>query len=136
VPNRIVKRPAGSVTDRHSHAADHPARPPLAHLVRLPQMGDGLSLDSGRHHFFDSRSFNAALSSIESANSFFNRAFSPSTRLRLTAWLSQHRRHPPRAEERPGREQLVDPPYQRRIAIIIGGGRRRSIDALRRLMVQ
>jgi hypothetical protein len=54
--------PAGSVTDRHPHATDHPARPPLAHLVRLPEMGDGLSLHSGRHHFFDSRSFSAALS--------------------------------------------------------------------------
>jgi hypothetical protein len=71
--------PAGSTTDRHPHAADHPARPPFAHLVRLPQISDGLSLDSGRHHFFDSRSFSAALSSIESANSFFNRAFSPSS---------------------------------------------------------
>jgi len=40
----------------------------------------------------------------------------------------QHCRHPPRAEERPSREQLVDPPHQRQIVVIVGR-RRRSIDA-------
>src|SRR5204863_5195946 len=74
-----VVDPTGSVADRHPHAADHPARPPLAHLVCLSEMSDGLSLHSGRYHFFDSRSFSAALSSIESANSFFSRVFSPSS---------------------------------------------------------
>jgi hypothetical protein len=52
---------------------------PLAHLVRLPKMRDGFSLHGGRYHFFDSRSFSAALSSIESANNFFSRAFSPTS---------------------------------------------------------
>jgi len=33
----------------------------------------------------------------------------------------RHHGHPPRAEERPGREQLVDPPRQRQIVVIIGG---------------
>jgi len=41
---------------------------------------------------------------------------------------AQHRRHPPRAEERPTREQFIDPPHQRRIVIIVGG-RSRPIDA-------
>src|SRR4029077_7467205 len=38
----------------------------------------------------------------------------------------QHRRHPPRAEKRPGREQLVDPPHQRKIVVV--GGCRLPID--------
>lgn len=40
----------------------------------------------------------------------------------------QQRGHPPRTEERPGGEQLVDPPLQRQIVIIVGG-RRRSMHA-------
>jgi hypothetical protein len=46
------------------------ARPPLAHVERRTQVSDSLSLGSGRHHFFASRSFSAALSSMASANSF------------------------------------------------------------------
>src|ERR1700730_18350325 len=41
--------------------------------------------------------------------------------------FSQHLRHSPRAEERPGGEQLVDPPHQREIVVI--GRRGRSVDA-------
>ena len=44
------------------------ARPPLAHLVLAPQMGDRLPPGGGRHHFFASRSFSPALSSIASAS--------------------------------------------------------------------
>src|SRR5205823_12876550 len=41
-------------------------------------MSHRLAASSGRHHFFPSRSFNAALSSIASANSRFSLAFSAS----------------------------------------------------------
>ena len=43
------------------------------------------------------------------------------TRLRLTGKPlgPQHRRHPPRAEERPGGEQRVDPPHQRQIVVVV-----------------
>jgi len=34
------------------------------------------------------------------------------------ALCPQHRRHSPRAEERPGGERLVDPPYQRESVVI------------------
>ena len=40
----------------------------------------------------------------------------------------QHRCHPPRAEEGPSREELVDPPHHRQNVIVIGG-RRRTVDA-------
>src|SRR5579875_2713244 len=40
---------------------------------------------------------------------------------------AQHRRLPSRAEERPGREQLVDPPHQDGVVVL--GARRRPIDA-------
>ena len=39
----------------------------------------------------------------------------------------QHRGHPPRAQERPRREQLVDPPHQ--IEVVVVGRRGRPIDA-------
>jgi hypothetical protein len=35
----------------------------------------------------------------------------------------EHRRHPPRAQEWPGREQLVDPPHQLNV-VVIGRPRR------------
>src|SRR5262249_32069578 len=74
---RIVRTPR-SVADGHSYCPNHRARPPLAHLVGDLQMSDSLSLDGGRHHFFDKRAFGAALSSIESAKSFCSFAFSVS----------------------------------------------------------
>lgn len=43
------------------------------------EVSDGLSLYSGRYHFFERRSFKAALSSIASANSFFSLVFSASS---------------------------------------------------------
>src|ERR1700722_17013618 len=63
----------------HAHTADDPAGPPLAQLEHRTHMSDGLSLGSGRHHFFPSNSFNAALSSMASASSFFSLAFSLSS---------------------------------------------------------
>jgi len=47
--------------------------------MRAFKVSDGLSLYSGRHHFFERRSFKAALSSIASANSFFSLLFSASS---------------------------------------------------------
>ena len=79
LPQCRIVRPAGPIAHRHPHAADRPARPPLAHVERRTQMSDSLSLGSGRHHFFASRSFSAALSSMASANSFFSLAFSLSS---------------------------------------------------------
>ena len=45
------------------------------------QMDDSFPLPRGRHHFFPKRSFSAALSSMESASSRFNRVFSSSSAL-------------------------------------------------------
>jgi hypothetical protein len=38
----------------------------------------------------------------------------------LEPFAAQHRRHPPRAEERPSHEQRIDPPHQRQIAVVVG----------------
>src|SRR5215218_9979464 len=58
---------------------DRVTRPPLAHLVGSAKISDGLSPGSGRHHFFESRSFRATLSSMVSARSFLSFAFSSSS---------------------------------------------------------
>src|ERR1043165_244038 len=76
---RGIRWPARAIPHRHPHTADHPARPPLAQLERRTHMSDSLSLGSGRHHFFARRSFNAALSSMASASSFFSLEFSLSS---------------------------------------------------------
>src|SRR5262249_61958273 len=76
-----VPSPARTISHPHSYTADDPARPPLAQLEHRTYMSDSLALGSGRHHFFASRSFSAALSSIASAKSFFNLAFSLSSPL-------------------------------------------------------
>src|SRR5215468_3828113 len=53
-------------------------------------MSDSLSLGGGPYHFFDSSSFKAALSSIDSAKSFFSRRFSSSSaRSRLASETSR-----------------------------------------------
>src|SRR5215813_11945816 len=53
-------------------------------------MSDSLSLGSGPYHFFARSSFSAALSSIDSANSFFSLRFSSSSiRSRLTSDTSR-----------------------------------------------
>jgi hypothetical protein len=40
------------------------------------------------------------------------------------AFRPQQRRHPPRAEERSGREQLIEPPHRKRSSSLTGRGRR------------
>ena len=50
----------------------------LTHLEDLASMSDSFPLRAGRHHFFEATSFRIALSSICSASSFFNLAFSSS----------------------------------------------------------
>src|SRR5947209_4076605 len=53
-------------------------------------MSDSLSLGGGPYHFFDSSSFKAALSSIDSANSFLSLRFSSSrARSRLASDTSR-----------------------------------------------
>jgi len=42
-----AKRP---IAHCHPAATQHTARPPLAHSKRSLEMGDGISLGSGRHH--------------------------------------------------------------------------------------
>jgi hypothetical protein len=49
------------------------------------RVSGSLSLDSGRHHFFDSRSFKAALSSMASAKSFFSLVFRLKSPYRLAS---------------------------------------------------
>jgi hypothetical protein len=51
-------------------------RPPFAHPMGIHEMRDSLPFGRGRHHFFARRSFKAALSSMPSAKSRFNRVFS------------------------------------------------------------
>ena len=75
---------ASDIASSFAHADDL-ARPPLAHVERSTQVSASLSLGSRRHHFFASRSFSAALSSMASANSFFGLAFSLSRPLRRFA---------------------------------------------------
>jgi hypothetical protein len=70
--------PAAKIPHRRSIYPNHPARPALAHLERLSEVSRGFSPCGGRYHFFEAISFSIALSSIESANSFFSRRFSSS----------------------------------------------------------
>src|SRR6267154_3210774 len=70
--------PPGLVAHAGPIAVDHPARPPLAHLIGLLQISRSLPMRGGRHHFFPSRSFNATLSSMASASIRFSLAFSSS----------------------------------------------------------
>src|SRR5215469_5396196 len=74
----IVIAPSVPVADARPVHGNHTARRPLAHREPASQMSHRLAASSGRHHFFPSRSFNAALSSIASANSRFSLAFSTS----------------------------------------------------------
>src|SRR6267154_1864219 len=74
-----VIRPPGLVAHAGPIAVNHPARPPLAHLIGLLQISRSLPMRGGRHHFFPSRSFNATLSSMASASIRFSLAFSSSS---------------------------------------------------------
>jgi hypothetical protein len=64
------------IAHRCAIGPDHITRPPLADIKARTEVSHSLSLRDGRHHFFELRSFNMALSSIASANSFFSLAFS------------------------------------------------------------
>ena len=77
--HRGIFRSPGPVADRRPIDGKHSTRPALAHPVRRTEMRHGLAPGGGRHHFFAATSFNIALSSIASANSFFSRAFSSSS---------------------------------------------------------
>ena len=61
--------PGRLVSHGHAAAADGFTRPPFAHPEGASEMGDSFPLGRGRHHFFPTRSFKAALSSMASANS-------------------------------------------------------------------
>src|SRR5690606_10054460 len=74
-----IVRPAVPIPHGRTVSSDQGTRPPLAHLVALFEMSDGLAPGGGRHHFFVSRSFSAELSSIASARSRFSFAFSSSS---------------------------------------------------------
>jgi hypothetical protein len=79
--NLVVVGTAGLVANRHAAAADGFIRPPFAHPEGILQAGDSFPLSRGRHHFFPTRSFRAALSSMASASRRFSRAFSVLQRL-------------------------------------------------------
>jgi hypothetical protein len=55
-PQFCVVGPVAPTSHRHPYAAARSARPPLAHVERRTKVSDSLSLGSGRHHFFASRS--------------------------------------------------------------------------------
>ncbi|MEY9389581.1 hypothetical protein ABIF65_007821 [Bradyrhizobium japonicum] len=81
-PHALAKagfvRPGRLVSHGHAAAADGFTRPPFAHPERASEMGDSFPLGRGRHHFFPTRSFKAALSSMASAKRRFSRVFSSS----------------------------------------------------------
>src|SRR5262245_49875123 len=90
VNSGFTMKPSRSQQDMQPPIAEVPSLmgkspQPLAQLERRTYMSDSLSLGSGRLHFFASRSFSAALSSMASANSFFSLAFSLSSPLRRLA---------------------------------------------------
>src|SRR4051794_21012616 len=66
-----VIRPHTEVSHRGPIRPDHFTRPPLTDLKTRTKVSHRLPPCDGRHHFFELRSFNMALSSIASASSFF-----------------------------------------------------------------
>src|SRR6185437_10491152 len=82
--DRIVG-PHAAIPHRGPIRCDHLARPALAHLIGLAEMGHSLPPHNGRHHFFELRSFSIATSSIVSASSFFSLRFSSSSAFSLRA---------------------------------------------------
>jgi hypothetical protein len=78
---RSIVRASGLIAHAGPVTANDTARPPLAYLIGCTQMRDSLAVCDGRHHFFPSKSFSAALSSMASARSRFSRAFSSFRRL-------------------------------------------------------
>src|SRR5690606_26690194 len=78
LPQRRVRLSAGAIAHRFAVRLDDGAGPPFADLERRLQVGDGLAHRSGPYHFFESRSFSAALSSMASASRRFSFPFSSS----------------------------------------------------------
>jgi hypothetical protein len=87
IAHHDVIGPKRLVAHRHRATSQYSARPPLAHPIGSLEMGDSIPLGGGRYHFFPRRSFSAALSSMLSASSFLNRAFSSSSAFRRRASL-------------------------------------------------
>ena len=74
--HRGIVAASRAVSDARPVRADDRARPPLAHPQAVPEMRDRLAPGGRRYHFFASRSFSPALSSIASASSRFSNRFS------------------------------------------------------------
>jgi hypothetical protein len=88
----VQRRPVGSTDTAPSSAGTRSSCTPAARSCRTQNTGERQPLAcSGRHHFFASRSFSAALSSMASANSFFNLAFSLSSPFRRASETSSRR---------------------------------------------
>jgi hypothetical protein len=71
--------PLSPIPNASTIDAQNPAGVPLAHLMRRPQIRRCLTARRRRHHFFPSKSFNAALSSIASASIRLSLPFSSSS---------------------------------------------------------
>src|SRR5438045_4187897 len=69
-------RRQGPATHAGTIDPDYETGPPLAHLKGLTQIRRCLPSCGVLHHFFPSRSFNAALSNMASASIHFSRLFS------------------------------------------------------------
>ena len=67
------------ITDHAPIRRNDPARPPLADIKQGLKMRDRFPLGGRRYHFFESRSFRPALSSIASASNRLSFAFSSSS---------------------------------------------------------
>src|ERR1044072_1258528 len=78
-PQPFVAIAARLVADDRPVRIDDPARPPLADIKQGLKMRDRFPLGGRRYHFFDSRSFRPALSSIASASNRLSFAFSSSS---------------------------------------------------------
>ena len=69
----------GTIAHTFAISIDDTARPPLAYPMKCLEMCGRFPLRDGRHHFFESRSFSATLSSIVSASSRLSFALSLSS---------------------------------------------------------
>jgi len=74
-----VRRALRSIADHRAIRADDVAGPPFRQAMLCPKIRNGFALPGGPYHFFETRSFIAARSSICSARSFFSLAFSSSS---------------------------------------------------------
>ena len=79
LPQCAVVIPSRAVANDRPICPDNLTRPPLANSKQGLKMCDRFTLCNGRYHFFDSRSFRPALSSIASARSRLSFPFSSSS---------------------------------------------------------